>query len=256
MMDTSPPPSGSDGESDPSADVDDTADSTAPSQDTDGTRAGDDSGSVSSPAPSERRSLTFGVVAGATVVALIVALAFSLVAFTVLSRSDDDTQRVSVEDALANVDVGPAVPPGTPVAAVGQPAPEVRLDYLDGGTEAISELRGTPLLLNFWSSTCAPCVAEMPELQALATRADGRVRVVGVDVTDTDAGAADLLRRTRVTYRNAADPSGQLLATFGGTSLPRTVLIAADGTVLATHAGALDATGLTALLADNGISVP
>jgi thiol-disulfide isomerase/thioredoxin len=202
-----------------------------------------------------RRRLSFGMIAAATVIALVVALSFSFIALTLLDRSNE-TSSVSVEDALANIDAGPAVPAGTPVAAVGQPAPDVRLDYLDGGTEQVSELRGTPLLLNFWSSTCAPCVSEMPEFEALANRAAGRVRVVGVDVTDTDAGAADLLRRTGVTYRNAADPNGELLATFGGTSLPRTVLIAADGTVLATRAGALDAAGIDALLSENGIDVP
>jgi cytochrome c biogenesis protein CcmG/thiol:disulfide interchange protein DsbE len=216
---------------------------------------GSDDGPEPATAPPERSRLPFSTIAVATVIALVVALSFSFLALTVIGRSND-AQRVSVEDALANVDVGPAVPPGTPVATVGQPAPDVRLDYLDGGTEQVSELGGTPLLLNFWSSTCAPCVAEMPEFQALATRADGRVRVVGVDVTDTEAGAADLLRRTGVTYRNAADPNGQLFATYGGTSLPRTVLIGADGTVLATHSGALDAAGLAALLTDNGISVP
>lgn len=216
---------------------------------------GSDEGRESGTTRSGRPRLPFSTIAVATVIALVAALSFSFVALTVLGRSDDP-RSVSVEDALANVDVGPAVPPGTPVAAVGQPAPDVRLDYLDGGVEQVSELRGTPLLVNFWSSTCPPCVAEMPVFQALATRADGRVRVIGVDVTDTDAGAADLLRRTGVTYRNAADPTGQLFATFGGTSLPRTVLIGADGTVLAMHQGALDAAGLTALLADNGIAVP
>ncbi len=194
-----------------------------------------------------------GVVVAAALVALCVAATFTLVALQVLVGDGD-----GVDPAVALSDLGaaPAVPGGTAVARVGQLAPDVTLNYLDGGRERLADLRGTPVLLNFWASTCAPCIREMPVFQTLSERSDGALRVVGVDVVDTDEGAAEQIRRTGVTYRNADDPQGQVLATFAGTSLPRTVLIGADGRVLEMVGGALDAAALDDLLRRNGVEVP
>jgi thiol-disulfide isomerase/thioredoxin len=198
-------------------------------------------------APTRRRAGARTIIVAA-LVALCVAAGFTLVA---LRRLGD----VSVDpaNALQDLAVVPAVPEGTPTAVVGEPAPAVTLDYLDGGRQELGELVGTPVLINFWSSTCAPCVQEMPLFQDVSERAGDRVQVVGVDVTDTAAGAAEQIRRTGVTYRNADDPRGELFATFAGTALPRTVLVGADGTVLEMVGGALDATGLDELLRRNGI---
>jgi thiol-disulfide isomerase/thioredoxin len=96
----------------------------------------------------------------------------------------------------------------------------------------------------------------MPVFESLSQRAGDRVRVLGVDVIDSEEGAAAQIARTGVTYPNAGDPQGRLLATFGGTSLPRTALIDADGTVLELVGGALDAEALEDLLDRNGVRVP
>ena len=48
-----------------------------------------------------------------------------------------------------------------------------------------------PVVLNFWSSTCVPCLNEMPAIEQVHDELDGKVTVVGIDVTDTeDAGTA------------------------------------------------------------------
>ncbi len=220
--------------------------STLPTHDQDADDQPGDSGErPSRPArqPSGTRTLV-----GAALVGLCVAAMFSFIAL----RELGDTS-VDPVDALEDLAVVPAVPEGTPTAVVGEPAPSVRLDYLDGGRQELGELRGTPVLLNFWSSTCAPCVEEMPLFQAVSERAGDRLQVVGIDVIDTAEGAAEQLRRTGVTYRNADDPRGELFATFAGTALPRTVLLGADGTVLEMVGGALDESGLDDLLRRNGV---
>ncbi len=199
-----------------------------------------------------RRRVTPRIVVSAALVGLCVAAAFSLVALRVLDRGSGVDPAV----ALSDLTVGPAVPAGTPVARVGEPAPTVELRYLDGGRQPLTELQGTPLLLNFWASTCPPCITEMPVFERLAQRADGAVRVVGVDVVDTPEAAQRQIARTGVTYRNAADPTGSIFAVFGGTALPRTVLVGADGRVLDEVDGALDDAALADLLARNGVAVP
>ncbi len=183
-----------------------------------------------------------------TAIALTAALG---VAWLLVDRQDSGAVRL--EDALQSVDRGSPVPAGTATAEVGAPAPDVRLDYLDGGSEQLSAHRGTPVVLNFWSSTCAPCLQEMPAIQHVSAAQEGKVTVLGVDVTDTERAGTDMVRRTGVTYRNARDPKAQVMAAFGGTALPRTVVIGADGTVLDTHSGALSAAELTDLLRRNGV---
>jgi len=208
----------------------------------------DDQATDDRPPTSSRKPVGTRTLVGAALVGLCVAATFSFVAL----RELGDTS-VDPVDALEDLAVVPAVPEGTPTAVVGEPAPSVRLDYLDGGRQELGELRGTPVLLNFWSSTCAPCVEEMPLFQAVSERAGDRLQVIGIDVIDTAEGAAEQLRRTGVDYRTAADPRGELFAAFAGTALPRTVLLDADGTVLEMVGGALDESGLDDLLRRNGV---
>lgn len=189
--------------------------------------------------------------AAMVVITLIAAMA-ALAVVLVLGR-DDGTTAIPIDRALGQVDVAAPVPPGAEVAKVGRRAPDVQLAYLDGGVQRLSDLRGKPAVLNFWSSTCAPCLQEMPAFQAVSSRTDGAVTFVGVDVADTEAAGRDMVERTGVRYRNARDPRSEVFGIFGGTALPRTVLLDASGTVVATHSGALDERSLQQLLADNGM---
>jgi peroxiredoxin len=74
-------------------------------------------------------------------------------------------------------------------------------------------------------------------------------------VQDSPTKAADLVRRTGVTYQLGADTDGAIAKEFGGTNLPVTVLIRPDGSVAAKHLGALRADSLRALVRDKlGVS--
>jgi cytochrome c biogenesis protein CcmG, thiol:disulfide interchange protein DsbE len=126
------------------------------------------------------------------------------------------------------------------VAAVGRPAPRVELAGLRGGRVRLADLRGRPVVVNFWASWCPPCVAEMPDFQRVHRRLGDRVAFLGVNQRDQRRAAEELARTTGVTYPLAVDPSGRSFDAFGGRGMPTTVFIRADGTVAEVFAGQLD----------------
>ena len=90
--------------------------------------------------------------------------------------------------------------------AVGSALREAPLYGFFGDYRKLSELRGTPLIINVWASWCGPCRAEMGSLERLSRRAGGKkIKVIGIS-TDDDAGAAaTFLMKARVTFDNYHD---------------------------------------------------
>ena len=131
------------------------------------------------------------------------------------------------------------------VAVVGRPAPRVELPGLRGGRVRLADLRGRPVVLNFWASWCPPCVAEMPEFQRVHRRLGDRVAFLGINQRDQAQAAEELARSSGVTYPLAVDTAGRAFDAFGGLGMPTTVLIRADGTVADSFAGQLDETLLS-----------
>ncbi|HLL20195.1 MAG TPA: redoxin family protein [Rubrivivax sp.] len=86
----------------------------------------------------------------------------------------------------------------------------------DGVPLVMSQLRGSPLVLNFWATWCPPCVKEMPELDRFAREFAARgVRVVGLAL-DNAGPVRQFLQRTPVSYAIG-------LAGFEGTELARSL---------------------------------
>lgn len=189
-----------------------------------------------------------------TVALLSLAAAMLIVTVLVQLAADDptpDVREVLEEDGEGASGATTLVPTDLDP---GDPAPPALLDWLDGGEPStLAEVVAAPTVVNFWSSSCAPCLSEMPALDAVH-RSSAGVTVIGVDVNDTEAAGAAMVERTGVTYRNARDPRGELLAAFGGSALPYTVVLDDQGTVVEEHSGALTETELMDLLRAHGLA--
>ena len=86
----------------------------------------------------------------------------------------------------------------------GQPAPAFALLSLDGRTVTLEELKGKVVALNFWATWCAPCEWEMPSMETLHRRYQGKPFVLlGVSV---DTGPADIFVRPYVTGKALTFP--------------------------------------------------
>jgi len=131
-------------------------------------------------------------------------------------------------------------------AAVVQ-LPSVALYGLGGESPtSTGALRGAPLIINFWATWCGPCRGEMQSLERLSRRLSGRgVRLIGIDA-DSDLNlAAEFVREHRLSFPMYADgPNGQLQSMLQVRSLPETLLVNADGVILARIVGARDWNGI------------
>ncbi len=123
-------------------------------------------------------------------------------------------------------------------------APDFTLDRLDteGQTLTLSELRGKPLVVNFWASWCIPCKDEAPVLQKTweRYRKQGLV-VVGVDSQDFRKDARRFMRRFGVTYPVVYDGKGSTLGKWGVTGFPETFFVDRSGNLVGERiTGAVD----------------
>ena len=141
--------------------------------------------------------------------------------------------------------------PEEPPSANGDPAPEIAFTYFDGSAGTLDDFAGTPLVVNFWASWCAPCVAEMPDIEDVFQDVSADVAFLGFNVTDSRGDADELIERTGVTYTIAEDPNGEIHRAFRGFAMPTTILIAADGTVTRSHAGAISGEQLRGFIAED-----
>jgi cytochrome c biogenesis protein CcmG, thiol:disulfide interchange protein DsbE len=112
-------------------------------------------------------------------------------------------------------------------------------------------LGGPPLLVNFWATWCAPCVAEMPDLQAVHEAAGDDLRMVGVNTRDAAVNAEPFAEDLGITYDLLVDRDGAYFTDTGGFGMPTTLFVRPDGAVAYRHTGPLSREQLVDLLAEH-----
>lgn len=136
-------------------------------------------------------------------------------------------------------------PGGGKNVAVAEVAPDFDLARSDGrGRVTSTDLRGKPVVLTFWATWCPTCRDEMPELDLLHRRAGDEITIVTVsrEAPRTVLGYAHKKGLSLPLYTDDA-----VFAAYGIESIPTTIVIAADGTILAELSGTEDADTLEGL---------
>jgi cytochrome c biogenesis protein CcmG/thiol:disulfide interchange protein DsbE len=135
-------------------------------------------------------------------------------------------------------------------ARVGQTAPDFALADLDGNPLRLNDLRGRPVIVNFWASWCGPCVEEFPLLQTAAAQhgVDG-LAVVGIVYRDNSEAARAFMARLGASWPAAMDPGEQVAESFGIYGPPETFFIDSTGVVRGRQIGQLTAADLDRQLA-------
>lgn len=133
-------------------------------------------------------------------------------------------------------------------ALLGEPAPEATFTDFEGTEQALADYQGRPLVLNFFASWCSPCVAEMPDLETVSREHAEEVGFLGLNVQDTVEDGRSIVTETGITYPVGRDPDGSILAQFRGITMPTTVFLDAEGTVVRVHAGQVSADNLRQII--------
>lgn len=128
----------------------------------------------------------------------------------------------------------------------GESAPDVAFVEPDAGGEmTLESFRGTPVLVNLWATWCAPCVKELPTLNALARQRMADLAVAPISQDMGPQGSVEaFLGKLKVDQLGAYhDPKMALSAALGAEVLPTSILYDADGREVWRYVGDLDWTG-------------
>jgi cytochrome c biogenesis protein CcmG/thiol:disulfide interchange protein DsbE len=117
-------------------------------------------------------------------------------------------------------------------ALPGKAAPAFSLATLEGDPVSLADLKGSPAVLNFWSTWCQPCKIEHPFLVAAAQAYKGRgVAFLGVLYDDEPAAARRFLNEKGFGFPTLYDPTQRIVVDYGVTGVPETFILDAAGQV-------------------------
>ncbi len=136
---------------------------------------------------------------------------------------DNASLKQKVGDDLARLD------------RVGKPAPTREVKDIDGKSFRFESLNGKYVLVDFWATWCAPCLAELPRLQALHAkyRAKG-FDIVSISLDETKGPVVDFVKVRKLPWVQIHNATcvGDLVQAFGVSTIPATFLIDPKGTIV------------------------
>jgi peroxiredoxin len=120
---------------------------------------------------------------------------------------------------------------------VGQPAPDFQFQ---GGEQpvSLSNLKGSPVLLNFWKTVCSPCVVEMPFLQQIYEEWQGRGLVLlAVNIQESPSQVEAFMQSQGLSLPVLLDSQGEIAGQYGIYYIPATFFIDREGIIQEVHVG-------------------
>jgi cytochrome c biogenesis protein CcmG/thiol:disulfide interchange protein DsbE len=138
---------------------------------------------------------------------------------------------------------GPSAPSANVGIGVGQTAPPLSGTTVDGRSVSLADLRGKPVIVNFWASWCGPCIREFPVLKDAEVRHPGLV-ILGVIYQDDPAAAKAFATQMSADWSNLTDPDGSMANAYLVVAPPQSYFIDAKGVVHSRQIGELVADDL------------
>lgn len=111
-------------------------------------------------------------------------------------------------------------------------APGFQVSTLSGQKLSLNDLRGKPVVVNFWATWCEPCRVEMPELQRFydAHKVEG-LRIIAVNIGETPQVVGKWARALGLTFDIGLDSTQSVGALYQLRGQPSTYIISPGGVI-------------------------
>ena len=121
---------------------------------------------------------------------------------------------------------------------VGALAPGFTLRTIDGETVELQELRGQPVLLNFWATWCGWCRYQMPFLQAAFEEKGQEMKFVAINIGERSDNVRQFVEDEDLGFTIALDSDGAVATAYNVRPIPATFLIDEQGVIKFIRIGA------------------
>lgn len=138
--------------------------------------------------------------------------------------------------------------------SVGMMAEDFQLTRLDGTKLKLSDLRGQPVLINFWATWCQPCREEMPLFERTSQSLGDRLVIVGVNDAEGRRQVEQYVQEMDIHFSIVLDQNGLVSEHYFVRSYPSSFFIDAQGIIRAMHLGTLTEDQLNLYLGTVGIT--
>ena len=119
-----------------------------------------------------------------------------------------------------------------PTATVGKAAPDFTLQNLDGQSISLSDLKGKPVLVNFWATRCPPCVSEMPYLQEIYDEWSGKgLILLAINIGESSSKVEQFLQDHNLSLPVLLDTRAVVAQRYNIRGIPTTFFIDKDGII-------------------------
>lgn len=136
----------------------------------------------------------------------------------------------------------------TAAAQAAQAAPDFSFTYLDGTKSNLSELRGKPVFLNFWATWCPPCVGEMPHFNSVYPRYKDKINFLAISLDDSMQEANAFMQQKGYSFPAGYGNVNDIVGKYEIQGIPTSLLLDANGNVIASKVGAMTEAELEAFL--------
>jgi peroxiredoxin len=114
---------------------------------------------------------------------------------------------------------------------VGKQAPDFTLGTMAGTEITLSELRGTPVVLNFWATYCAPCRSELGYFEYAAEQTVGEIAIITVNIGDSLSYIEQFFGDYKLHFTVALDTDAQISYKYNVQYIPTTYFIDSEGII-------------------------
>lgn len=128
---------------------------------------------------------------------------------------------------------------GAPAVEQSKQAIPFSMKTFDGRDVSLKDLKGKPVVVNFFASWCGPCQLEAPALRDAWSEFGSRVEFVAVAIDDSEEGARGFLKEFRLEFTAGLDSTGEIMKDYNIYGIPKTYIISRTGLVVYEHSGVI-----------------